>query len=188
MSWVVKNLSFELNFWHKSKFLDFAQFHPLKVMQEQSNSRFQAKFSTRLKIFGFCQTSSFAGLEVVVKKLIFESNFQHKSIFLWILSNFILCWFVVVKTLIFKPNFQRDWKFLDFANFILHMCWVVKTLKILRQIFIATKNFWILPTFILHMSWVVKISFLSQIFNTNQSFSRFCQISSFAGLEFSKLS
>ena len=79
MSRVVKNVSCELNFWHESKFLDFAKFHPSQVRSGQTldfkpnfqrdwkfldfakfhpsqvwsgqKSHFWAKFSTQIKIF-----------------------------------------------------------------------------------------------------------------------------------------
>ena len=60
---VVKNLIFEPDFQHKSNFfLDFVKFYPLLVWSGQ-NSHFLAKFSTQLKISGFCQISSFACTE-----------------------------------------------------------------------------------------------------------------------------
>ena len=62
VSWVVENVSFELNFRQESKFVNFAKIASF-TGQKWSNSRFQAKFSTRLKISGFCQVSSFAGLK-----------------------------------------------------------------------------------------------------------------------------
>ena len=151
LCWVT-NVSFELNFWHISKFLDFANF----ILRRSG----VLKLSISSQIFNatenFWILPNFILRRSRVVNLIFESNFQHRSKFFWILSNFILCWFGVVKTLIFEPNFQRDRKFLDFATF--HPLHVPsgQISQILRQIFNATKNFWIFPTFILRMFWVVK--------------------------------
>ena len=213
MSWVVKNVSFELNFWHESKFLDFAKFHPSKVMQERSNSRFQAKFSMRLKI------SSFAVLEVVVKKSHFWVKFSTQiNIFMdfvkfhpllvlsgqnshnlsqifnvtknfWILPNFILCMSWVVKNLNFGQNFQHDSKFLDFAKFHplqVRPCHLVKNL--LSQIFNSALNFLILPNFILSQVQSGQNSQFWAKFSTPLKSSRFCQISSFVGPEWPKMS
>ena len=86
---VVKSLNFGPNVWRIWKFLDFAKFNPSHVLslqkcqfwakfltwikiswfykisslagQEWSNSWFQAKFSTRLNISGFCQISPGGG-------------------------------------------------------------------------------------------------------------------------------
>ena len=88
---VVKNRIFEPNFSTQIKnfFLIFAKFSSF-AGQEWSNSRFQAKFSMRLKISGFCQISSFTGLEW--SKISFEPNFQHKSNFFWIFVKFHPSW------------------------------------------------------------------------------------------------
>ena len=137
MSWMVKNVSFELNFWQESKFhhwqvrggqtldfklnlqrdwkyLDFAKFHPSQVWSGQK-SWFWARFSMQLKISWFCQISTFAcpeWLKLSTLGLIFIAieNF-------WILPNFILRMSWVVKNVCFKPNFQHDSKFLDFTKF-----------------------------------------------------------------------
>ena len=74
---VVKNVSFELNFWHESKcwLCKMSSF----AGQEWSNSWFLAKFSTRLKISGFAKfhpSQVWSG-----QKSIFEPDFQHKSNF-----------------------------------------------------------------------------------------------------------
>ena len=167
MSWMVKNVSFELNFWQESKFhhwqfrggqtldfksnlqrdwkyLDFAKFHPPQVWSGQK-SHFWARFSMQLKI----------------------------------LPNFYLCMSRVVKTINFGLNFYCDWKFLNFTKFrpshILSgqkcmffldfsgFCQILSfagsewaTLSFLSQIFNTTENFWILPNFILRMSRVVE--------------------------------
>ena len=130
MSPVVKNVCFELNFWHESKcwLCKMSSF----AGQEWSNSRFQAKFSTRLKISGFCQISSFTGLEW--SKISFLSQIFNTN------QNF--------------PRFCQI-SSLDFAKFHPSKIQSGQTLN-LRQIFTATENFWILPNFILPMFWVVK--------------------------------
>ena len=78
MSPVVKNVSFELNFLHESKcwLCKMSSF----AGQEWSNSRFQAKFSTRLKISGFCQIHHWRVHSD--QNLIFTPNFQNDSKFL----------------------------------------------------------------------------------------------------------
>ena len=214
MSPVVKNVSFELNFWHESKcwLCKMSSF----AGQEWSNSWFQAKFSTWLKISGFCQISSFAGLEwskIYFLSQIFNTN-QNFSVFcqissfagsewttlsffsqifsvteyFWILPNFILCMSRVVKTLNLGLDFDCDWKFLNFATFLpLHVPSGQKC------------QFWVKFLTRIKISWFCKISsfaglewskiwFLSQIFNTSQNFSGFCQILSFAGSEWATLS
>ena len=87
----------------------------------------------------------------VVKTLIFEPNFQHKSKFFLILSKFHpSCSFRSGENVNFELSFNSYSKFLDFAKFDP-----------------STDPEW------------SKMSILSQIFNTNQNFSWFCQISSF---------
>ena len=93
---------------------------------------------------------------------------------------------------------------LTLQNVIIRSSGVVK-LSISSQIFNATENIWILPNFILRRSGVVKNLFFEPDFQggskfldlakfhlsqvpRNQNFSRFCQISSFAGSEWSTLS
>ena len=156
MSWVVKNVSFELSFQHKSKFLDFAKFHPSQG-QEWSNSWYQDKFSTRLKISGFCQVSSFAGPK-------------------WSKISFL------------SQIFDTNQNFLDFVKFHPLLVCSGQNSHNLSQIFNATENFWILPNFILCMSWVFKTLKFYAKFSARLKISEFCQISSFAGSEWSKLS
>ena len=235
MSPVVKNVSFELNFWHESKCW-LCKMSSL-AGQEWSNSLFQAKFSTRLKISGFCQISSFAGLEwskIYFLSQIFNTNqnfsrFCQISSFVgsewstlsffsqicsvtenfWILPNFILCMSRVVKTLNFGLDFDCDWKFLNFTTFHpLHVqsgqkCqlgWAKFLIRIKISWFCKISSFagqeWSKSRLQAEFSMRLKISgfchissfaglewskiwFLSQIFNTNQNFPRFCQISSF---------
>ena len=126
MSWVVKNVSFELNFWHESKFLDFAKFYPSKVMQERSNSRFQAKFSMRLKI------SSFAVLEVVVKKSHFWVKFSTQiNIFMDFVKFHPLLVLSGQNSHNLSQIFNVTKNFWILPNFILQVCmsWVVKNLN-----------------------------------------------------------
>ena len=71
MLWVVKNVSFELVFDTNQNFLILQNWD-----QEWSNSQFQAKFSTLLKISGFYQIS-FAGLQwskIAFLSQIFNTN------------------------------------------------------------------------------------------------------------------
>ena len=135
-SGVVKNLIFEPNFQHKSKFfwilsnfilpgllsgekcqfwakfqqlskfLDFAKFHPSKIQSGQK-CQFWAKFSRRLKISGFSQISSFAGPE--------WSNSQ------------------------FKPNFHRELKISKFCQISSFPCSEWSKMSVLSQIFDMTK-------------------------------------------------
>ena len=116
-----------------------------------------------------------------VVNLIFESNLQHRSKFFWILSNFILCWFGVVKTLIFEPNFQRDRKFLDFATFhhphVLNGQKCQFWAKFLTRIKISS---------LAGQGW--SNSWFQVKFTTQLKISGLCQIPSFAGLEWSKIS
>ena len=84
-----------------------------------------AKFSTRLKISGFCQISSFADsewlkLSILIKILNATKNF-------WILQNFLLRISLVVRNVSFLTNFQRNSKFPDFAQF--QMWELIKMLK-----------------------------------------------------------
>ena len=206
MSPVVKNVSFELNFWHESKcwLCKMSSF----AGQEWSNSLFQVKFSTRLKISGFCQISSFAGLEwskIYFLSQIFNTN-QNFSRFcqissfafpewsklsilglilivienFWILPHFILCMSRVVKNVSCELNFWHKSKFLDFAKFHPSQ---VRSGQNLDCKLNFQRDWKYLDFAIFHPSQVwsgQKSDFFSQIFKTNQNFSGFCQILSFA--------
>ena len=213
MSPVVKNVSFELNFWHESKCW-LCKMSSFAGQDFKSNSWFQAKFSTRLKISGFCQISSFVGLEwskIYFLSQIFNTNqnfsgFCQISSFagsewstlsffsqifsvtenFWILPNFILCMSRVVKTLNFGLDFDCDWKFLNFATF--HPLHVPSGQKC---------QFWVKFLTRIKISWFCKISSfagqewsksrLQAKFSMRLKISGFCHISSFAGLEWSKI-
>ena len=54
MYWVVKNVSFELNFRHKSKFLDFAKFHSSQVRIGQT-LHFKPNFQHDWKFLDFAK-------------------------------------------------------------------------------------------------------------------------------------
>ena len=54
MSWVVKNVSFELNFRHESKFLDFAKLHPSQVRSGQTLD-FKPNFQRDWKFLDFAK-------------------------------------------------------------------------------------------------------------------------------------
>ena len=56
MSWVFKNVNFELNFWHESKFLDFAKFHPSQVRSDQTLD-FKPNFQRDWKFLDFAKFS-----------------------------------------------------------------------------------------------------------------------------------
>ena len=182
MSWVIKDLSlprsivvksvnFESSFQRDWKFLILPNF----IFQK---SDFWAKFSTRLLIYGFCQTSS---LQVQHgQKSHFEPNFLTLLKNFLILPTFILCRCGGVKNLFwakfstwlvisgfcqmssfadsewsnsqFWAKFSTQLKFLDFAKF--HSSHVLSDRN--SQFFIVIEHFWILPNFILHMSRVVK--------------------------------
>ena len=196
MSPVVKNVSFELNFWHESKCW-LCKMSSL-AGQEWSNSLFQAKFSTRLKISGFCQISSFAGLEwskIYFLSQIFNTN-QNFSRFcqissfagsewstlsffsqicsvtenFWILPNIILCLSRVVKTLNFGLDFDCDWKFLNFTTF--HPLHVQSGQKcqLWAKFLTRIKISWFckISSFAAR-SGVVKISIASRIFNATEN-------------------
>ena len=137
---------FELNFQHESKFLDFAQFHPSQVRSGQTLD-FRSNFQHDWKFLDFAKFNFILRRSGVVKNLIFEPNFQHKSKFFWIFVKFhpLLVWsgqnfhfwakfltrlkisgFCQIlsyacpecsKLSNFVPNFRRDWKFLNFAKF-----------------------------------------------------------------------
>ena len=139
MSPVVKNVSFELNFWHESKFLDFAKCHPSQVRRTKfstqvkifldfvkfypllvrsgQNSHFWAKFSTRLKISGFCQISSFACPE-------------------W-LNSWFWAWFWL------------QLKISEFYHISSFTCPEWSKMFVFSQIFNTTQNFLILQNFVL---------------------------------------
>ena len=135
----------------------------------------------------------------------------------WILPNFIVGMSRVVKTLSFGLNFYCDWKFLNFTNFHLsHVLNGQKCqfwAKFLTRIKISSlagqgwsnsrfqvkfttrlkisekyQNFFISPNFILLGSRVVKILNFEPKFSTPLKIFGFCQISSFVGPEWSKMS
>ena len=178
MSRVVKNVSCELNFWHKSKFLDFAKFHPSQVRSCQ-NLDCKPNFQRDWKYLDFTifhPSQVWSG-----QKSDFWANFQHKSKFFWILSNFILCWFRVGNTLIFEPNFQHDWKFLDCAKFHPLHVQSGRTLNFGLD-FDCNWKFLNFTTFHpLHVPSGQKCLFLAK-FSTRLKISWFCKILSFAGL------
>ena len=60
MSWVFKNVNFEQNFWHESKFLDFAKFHPSKVRNGQTLD-FKPNFQRDWKFLDFAKFSPRGG-------------------------------------------------------------------------------------------------------------------------------
>ena len=137
MSRVIKTLNFGLDFYCDWKFLNFTNFHLSHVLNGQkcqfwaklltrikisslagqgwSNSWFQVKFTTRLKISGLCRIPSFAGLEW--SKISFLSQIFNATENVLILPNFYLCMSRVVKTINFGLNFYCDWKFLNFTKF-----------------------------------------------------------------------
>ena len=143
MSRVVKNVSFELNFWHESKFLDFAKFHP-SAGQEWSKSWFQAEFSTRLKISGFCHwfhpSQVWSG-----QKSHFWAKFSTQiKIFLDFVKflSLLVCQIPEWAKLSFLSQiFNSDWKFLDCCQISTFACPEWSKLSILGLIFIAIENF-----------------------------------------------
>ena len=172
MSRVVKKVSCELNFWHKSKFLDFAKFHPSQVRSGQ-NLDCKPNFQCDWKYLDFA---------------IFHPSqvwSGHKlSIWAWFLLRLKISEFYQLSSFTcpqFWAKFLTRIKISSLAGQGWSNSWFqvkfTKRLKIsgLCQILSFAGLEW------------SKIYFLSQIFNTNQNFSRFCQISSFAGSEWSTL-
>ena len=181
---VIKNLIFEPNFQNNSKFLDVVKFHPLQVQSGQK-SQFWAKCLTQLKISGFCQISSFACRQwskMSVLSLIFDTNQN---------VDFEKCHPSQVRsgqTLYFKPNFQRDWKYLDFAKFHPSQVWSGQKSIFWARFSTQIKIFLDFVKFhpLLfqsgqHSNFLAKFAAWLKI-------SGFCQISSFACPEWSKLS
>ena len=182
MSRVVKTLNFGLNFYCDWKFLNFTNFHLSHVLNGQK-CQFWAKFLTRIKISSLAgQGWSNSWFQVkFTTRLKISEKYQN----FFISPNFILLGSRVVKILNFEPNFQHHSKFLDFAKF--HLSWVQSGQKcqfwakfstwlkmsafcqlsafpgpewskmsILIQILTGTKNFRILPNFIIGRSGVIK--------------------------------
>ena len=162
-----QTLNLEPNFKGHSKFLDFAKFHPLKVMQKGSNSRFQAKFSTRLKI----SQKRFW----VVKTLNFDQNFKcdwkflnftkfppshvpsgQKCQFLAKFSMWLkISWFCPISSFAGSEwskisLWAKFWTLLKISGFYQISSFAGpewSKLSILSQIFSTTGNFWMLPKF-----------------------------------------
>ena len=210
MSWVVKKLNFGPNFQHNSKFMDFAKFHPSQVRPCQK-SLFWARFSSLLKISLFHQILSFSGPEW--SKFSILSQIFNATQNFYILPNFIVRGSRVVKNVNFEPNFQGNSKFLDLAKFHLSQvpsglsiwakfslrmkifkfckissfpCSEWSKMSVLIQIFNTAENVRILQNFILRWSFL-KMSIWVK-FSTQLQISGCCQISSFAGPEWSKVS
>ena len=127
-----------------------------------------AKFSTQLKISGFCQISSFACPECSK------------------LSNFVSIFSTTKNFWRLSFLFQHDSKFPDFAKFHPLLVRSGQNSHNLSQIFNATENFWILPNFILCWFGVVKTLIIWAKFSMRLNISGFCQISAFLGPEWSK--
>ena len=112
------SFNFGLNFDCNWKLLNFTKFHSSHVVGGQKCMFFKPKFSTRLKISGFCQISSFADsewlkLSILIKILNATKNF-------WILLNFTKfppSHLPSGQKCPFLTNFQRNSKFPDFAQF-----------------------------------------------------------------------
>ena len=176
MSRVVKTLNFGLDFDCDWKFLNFTTFHPLHVQSGQK-CQLWAKFLTPIKISWFCKISSFAGQEWSKSRLQAEfstrlkiSGFCHISSFaglewskIWFLSQ-------IFNT---NQNFSGFCKILSFTG----QEWSNSPFQAKFSMWLKISGFCQISSFT-GLEWS-KISFLSQIFNTNQNFPRFCQISSF---------
>ena len=169
-------LNFYPNFYHDWKFLNFAEFYPLHVLSDQK-CRFWAKFSTQVKISGFCQISSFAGLKR--SKMSILSHIFNTTQNVGILSNFILRMFWAVKNVGFWAKFENlehNWKLSQIWKFesrlkISGFCrFSVVRYLIWSQNMNTAQNFWIYPNFIFHRSRVVKLSIFIQIFTTTENF------------------
>ena len=140
----MKHVNFEPNFRHQSKFLDFAKFHPSRVVKKKKK-----KFSTQIKFSGFCKFSSFACL--LVKSVNFEPNFQGDSKFLD-LAKFRLSQVPSGQNLNLSQIFTATENFWFLLHFILPMFSERSKMSVLSQIFNTTENFRILPNFILRRS------------------------------------
>ena len=160
----------------KSKLLDFAKFLSGQKCQ------FWAKFSTWLKMSAFCQLSAFPGPEwskmsILIQILTGTKNFR-------ILPNFSLevewqkSHFWAIKT---NQNFSGLCQISSFAV----SEWT--KLSFLSQIFNATENFLIWPNFLLCMSLVFKTLKFCAKFSKRLKIFEFCQISSYACPEWSKM-
>ena len=147
-----------------------------------------------------------------VKNLFFEPNFQPQSTTqnFWILPNFIVGMSRVVKTLNFGLDFYCDWKFLNFTNF--HLSHVLNGqkcqfwAKFLTRIKISSlagqggqtldfklnlqRDWKYLDFAKFHPSqvWSGQKSHFWAKFSKQLKISWFCQISTFACPEWSKLS
>ena len=108
-SGVVKTLNFKPNFQRDWKFLNFAKFHPLQVLQWSKIVIFEPNFQHKSKFFLILQ-NFILRRSGVVKTSISSQIFNATENF-WILPNFILHRSGVVKNLIFEPNFQHKSKF-----------------------------------------------------------------------------
>ena len=119
-----------------------------------------------------------------VKNLFFEPNFQYcqsTTQNFWILPNFIIGMSRMVQILNFGLDFYCDWKCLNFTNF--HLSHVLngqkcqfwaKFLTRIKISSLAGQGWW--------NSWF-QVKFTTQL-----KISGLCQIPSFAGLEWSKIS
>ena len=122
-------------------------------------------------------------LQGFVKNLFFEPNFQPQSTTqnFWILPNFIIGMSQVVKTLNFGLDFYCDWKFLNFTNF--HLSHVLNGQKCQFWAKFLTR---IKISSLAGQGW--SNSWFQVKFTTRLKISGLCQIPSFAGLEWSKIS
>ena len=200
------NSLFQAKFSKRLKISGFCQISSFAGLEWSKIYFLSQIFNTNQHFSRFCQISSFAGSEW--STLSFFSQICSVTENFWILPNFIHCMSRVVKTLNFVLDFDCDWKFLNFTTFHpLHVqsgqkcqLWAKFLTRIKISWFCKISSFtgqewsksWLQAEFSMRLKisgfcqissftgleWS-KISFLSQIFNTNQNFPRFCQISSF---------
>ena len=170
------SFNFGLNFDCNWKLLNFTKFHSSHVVGGQKCMFFKPKFSTRLKISGFCQISSFADSEwlkltILIKILNATKNF-------WILLNFTKfppSHLPSGQKCPFLTNFQRNSKFPDFAQF--HPLQVLSGQKShFNSNLEHNLKFLDFAKFrILRMSWVVKNLNFGQNFQHDSKFLDFAK-------------